>query len=76
MLRIEKLLIESDKTGELFVRYSPIVTATCGASGELRFPSYDCELTGDHEATKRAAVENAEKTVRLWAENLKCGYGL
>ena len=76
MLRIEKLLIESDKAGELFVRYSPIVTATSGASGELRFPSYDCELSGDHEAVKRAAVENAEKTVKMWAENLKCGYGL
>lgn len=76
MLRIEKTLIEFDRTGELFIRYTPHFVPFGGAVGELRFPPYDCELAGDHEATKAAAIENAEKTIAAWAENAKCGYGV
>lgn len=75
-MRIEKTLIESDKTGELFIRYTPHFVPFGGAVGELRFPPYDCELSGDHDATKAAAVENAGKTIAAWSEIAKCGCGL
>lgn len=56
-------LIESDKTGELWVRYTPYLSGGPCIEGTITFASFDVKVGApneEHEQAKAAALRNAK----------------
>jgi len=72
-LRFEHELLPDGESGELFVRYRPVVTVGCLGEGSLSFASWDVAVgapLSQHEATKQAARQNVLDVLRRMIEEL------
>jgi len=70
-IRIEAEIYKKDRTGEFYVKYTPVMVGGNLASGELRFAAWECPLLDGADAHRetmlkaRANACNAMQTIAL-----------
>ena len=68
-IRIDAKLLELDETGEMFIRYTPVLASVHG--GEIPGPVFDCGLHDGEEAhaeSRRKAAANLRASLAVLLE--------
>jgi hypothetical protein len=63
MLRINKTLLENLSTGQLYVRYTPVLEDAPGMTGKIAFATWDCEV-GHPQEEHDLAIDNATRNAK------------
>lgn len=72
-LKIEAEIYKEDRTGELYVQYTPVLVGGALATGELRFASWQCRLLAGpelHEEAMRDALASARNAIATMAREV------
>lgn len=72
-IRLEAEIYTDDRTGEFFVRYTPVLKAGITATGELRFAAWQCRLLAGPDAhieSMRDALASARHAMHTMAREV------
>lgn len=72
-ITLEADIYRDDRTGEFFVRYTPVLKSGIMATGELRFASWQCRLLAGpelHQEAMRDALASARSAIATMAREV------
>lgn len=72
-IKLEADIYLDNRTGEFYVRYTPVLKGGILATGELRFARWQCRLLAGpeaHEEAMRDAIASARNAMQVMAREV------